>query len=50
MAGIVAAAGLTEPSTALLALDLLRPGDWFVDVGSGIGFYAVVAGRPGARV
>jgi FkbM family methyltransferase len=50
MAGLVAAAGLTEPEDARFVLDFVRPGDLFVDVGANIGFYSVLAGRRGARV
>ncbi len=50
MAGLVAAAGLTEPDDARFALDFLRQGDLFVDVGANIGFYSVLAARRGARV
>ena len=50
MAGLVAAAGLTEPDDARFALDFLRPGDLFIDVGANIGFYSVLAARRGASV
>jgi len=50
VAGIIIGTGLTERDDALLVLDVLRPGDLFIDVGANIGFYAVLAARRGARV
>jgi FkbM family methyltransferase len=50
MAAVLLGAGLTEREDALFVLDLLRPGDLFVDVGANIGFYTVLAARRGARV
>ncbi len=50
MAAVLVGAGLTEREDALFVLDLLRPGDLFVDVGANIGFYTVLAARRGARV
>lgn len=50
MAAVVAATGLTERDDALFVMDLLRPGEIFVDVGSNIGFYTVLAPRRGALV
>src|SRR4051812_37663762 len=38
-----------EPS-AWRVLDLVRPGDVFVDVGGNVGLYAIAAARRGARV
>jgi FkbM family methyltransferase len=50
MAAVLVGSGMTERADALFVLDLLRSGDLFVDVGSNIGFYAVLAARRGARV
>jgi FkbM family methyltransferase len=50
LAGVIASTGLTERDDALFLLDLLRPGDLFVDVGANIGFYTILAARRGARV
>lgn len=47
---MIAGTGLTERDDALFVLDLLRPGDLFVDVGANVGFYTMIAGRRGARV
>jgi FkbM family methyltransferase len=47
---VIAGTGLTERDDAIFVLDLLRPGDLFVDVGANIGFYTVLAARRGARV
>jgi FkbM family methyltransferase len=47
---MIAATGLTERDDGLLFLDLLRPGDLFVDVGANIGFYTLLAARRGAHV
>ncbi len=50
VAAVLVGTGLTEHDDAIFTLDLLRPGDLYVDVGANIGFYAVLAGRRGARV
>jgi FkbM family methyltransferase len=50
VAWVIAATGLTERDDAIFVLDLLRPGDLFVDVGANIGFYTVLAARRGAQV
>ncbi len=50
MAGILVANGIAERDDALFVLDMLRPGDLFIDVGANIGFYAAVASGRGARV
>ena len=50
MAASVAGTGLTERNDSLFAIDLLRPGDLFVDVGANIGFYTLIAARRGAQV
>jgi FkbM family methyltransferase len=49
-AAAIAGTGLTERDDAIFAIDLLRSGDLFVDVGANIGFYTVLAARRGARV
>ncbi|HEX3510949.1 MAG TPA: FkbM family methyltransferase [Solirubrobacteraceae bacterium] len=46
----IAGTGLTERDDALFAIDLLRAGDLFVDVGANVGFYTMLAARRGARV
>lgn len=50
MAASVAGVGLTEPNDSLFVLDVLRPGDLFVDVGANIGFYTLLAANRGADV
>ncbi len=50
MAGSVAATGLTERNDSLFVLDVLRPGDLFVDVGANIGYYTLLGASRGARV
>jgi FkbM family methyltransferase len=50
MAASVAGVGLTEPTDSLFVLDVLRPGDLFVDVGANIGFYSLIAASRGADV
>jgi FkbM family methyltransferase len=50
MAYSVVGTGLTERHDSLFAMDLLRPGDVFVDVGANIGFYTLIAARRGAQV
>ncbi len=47
---LIAGTGLTERDDALFVIDLLRPGDLFVDVGANVGFYTLLAARRGARV
>ncbi|HEX5224237.1 MAG TPA: FkbM family methyltransferase, partial [Solirubrobacteraceae bacterium] len=47
---VIAGTGLTERDDALFAIDLLRAGDLFVDVGANVGFYTMLAARRGARV
>jgi FkbM family methyltransferase len=47
---VIAGTGLTERDDAIFVLDLLRPGDLFIDVGANIGFYTVLAARRGASV
>jgi FkbM family methyltransferase len=42
--------GFPEPATALFVLDLVRPGDRFIDVGANVGLYSILAARRGARV
>jgi FkbM family methyltransferase len=49
-AAAIAGVGLVERDDAIFVMDLLRPGDLFVDVGANIGFYTVLAARRGARV
>jgi FkbM family methyltransferase len=46
----LAGAGLTERNDSLFVLDVLSPGDLFVDVGANIGFYTLIAARRGAHV
>jgi FkbM family methyltransferase len=50
MASTVAATGMTERNDSLFVLDVLRPGDLFVDVGANIGYYTVLAAGRGANV
>lgn len=50
MAGSIVGQGLWERTYSLFVVDLLRPGDLFVDVGANIGFYTLIAARRGARV
>jgi FkbM family methyltransferase len=50
VAAVIAGTGLTERDDAIFVLDLLRPGDLFVDVGANIGFFTVLAAGRGARV
>jgi hypothetical protein len=50
MAFSLVGTGLTERNDSLFAIDLLRPGDLFVDVGANIGFYTLIAARRGAQV
>lgn len=44
-------AGYYEPITALVAQELVRPGDTFIDIGANIGFYSLMlsACHPGLR-
>jgi len=50
LAGALAAVGFHEPEEMFFVIDLLRPGDWMVDVGANLGVYALTAARRGARV
>ena len=50
VAAVLVGTGLTERDDAIFTLDVLRPGDLYVDVGANIGFYSVLAARRGARV
>lgn len=50
IAGAWAAVGLHEYAEMLFVLDLLRPGDLFVDVGANLGVYTVLAATRGNRV
>ncbi len=50
IAGAWAAVGLHEYPEMLFVLDLLRPGDLFLDVGANLGIYTVLAAGHGSQV
>lgn len=50
LGGAYVSEGFHEPSIAMFLLDFLRGDSLFVDVGSNIGFYSMIAARRGSRV